>query len=279
MMKFIRLPYLGFFVLFLLFGFWSGRQTTALASQFFGNNATRNTNFYPIPKKESLNVLSTNQNFLSVEASEDNKQVQRNILFIGVDEIQSSQPKLEGIWLLLYIEGTSHLTFMPVYPGLETGIGDQRGNLENAIEKTFQLTQEKQPAPEFLANLRVRSLWWDGFIILDKTALSQLVDNLGGILMNSTDSQNGTKAIGSLPSVGDNPQGALRTQAMLIQGFCYKASQPPEHSDKYRLLERIQGHLVSDIDLEPFLNRWLAINPGNSIFCEFPSLAAGFNQP
>ena len=41
---------------------------------------------------------------------------QRNILLIGVDQLDNATPHLEGLWLLMNVAASNQITLLPLYP-------------------------------------------------------------------------------------------------------------------------------------------------------------------
>ena len=274
------------FTSFLVTGLWIGNQvgnTVKYSHLLAGQKdlelrAEANTN----PLTDSFAPQSPRK-ALPVPESEINryKAPQRNILVVAVDEIGAERPRLEGVWLILYLPDLPHVTLMPVYPEV---ISDGRTLMVKADAKLadkFDLTPDKLPIPAFFESVAAKNIWWNNYLILEKSTLEKLVDSMGGMENTNHNSRealaeySGSQAVDMLTSTQVDPQAGLLSQAQFAQRMCRKSSQPLFSAGKIRFTYALlKEHLITDLgpeqiaaDFEGMLQR------GGGISCEFPSLA------
>jgi len=187
---------------------------------------------------------------------------------VGIDRLDSSSPRLEGVWLFLYLPEIPKLTMIPLYPSLQGGASSN----DSVLEKNFHLTNEKRLDPVFVSSLRSLDLWWNSSIVLDETTLAEVIERLSGV---STNGQpiNGIRAVAKLPLAWEKPQEAIRAQAALLAGLCKKENKPNTPLDVIGLFDKFSNHLSSDIDAGQLLQDWKSMSAsGNSVNCEFPTM-------
>jgi len=213
---------------------------------------------------------------------------QRNLLVIGVNQLNSAQPVLESAWLVLYSPGLPHFSFIPLYPLQDTS----RPDLEQAIQTAFKVDRNKTPSAAFLNALRSSGAWWNHYLLLDELALAELIDMSASPTL--------PERLTGLQLVAESLEGSsarspVATQARLISAFCRGAVHPAYPTDIAALLDRFSDHLSTDMKSRQILNelRWL-FNPdqagqpgtaeeledssatsqasGTAIVCEFPTI-------
>jgi hypothetical protein len=194
---------------------------------------------------------------------------QRNLLIIGVDSLDREDPRLESLWLLLYLPGRSPVTCMPLYPGVS-----RAGSLEeNPFVQAFGLDRSGKPEPAFFDRLRHEQVWWSGYVLLDEYALAAFIDHLGGLEMDGR-RMDGVQALQGIPQPWQDRAGALGGQVALLRSICRRAgARMPEQVELAGYLEQTNRHLLADIDLELEIQEWLgAAGPQPALECEFPLL-------
>lgn len=282
-MKDQRIPvYLIVFFIFLSSGFLVGRKISTAAQQSLETqnrglqeiNIQRLNNFdYPLPNLDALK--SDFDKISSQEQSNlDNKQapIQQNILVIGVDKLQSPKPRLESIWLIFYFIDSTHLTLMPIYPGIP--LNEIASSMDNSrIEQSFEMGPDRKPSDKLFSTLKDNHFWWNGYLVLDNTAMTKFVDWIGSAPGSLPYYQSGANAIASLPLARENPQGALHDQTELLQDLCSAAAQLSNISDVSSLYELIIPHVVSNLDVHQLINEWqIRLTQRGRLTCEFPFL-------
>ena len=204
---------------------------------------------------------------------------QRNILLIGIDSFQAEEPRLEGIWMILYLRDLPHFMLVPVYPSQLQGEHNSVVVDQN-LAHLFTLQDGQTPGNLFLQALRNKELWWDGYMILDKSALSEIV------ALTSTEDEETLRSqqlsVSNIPDIDEAPGRALLGQAQLAQELCQNSGKALA-SDSNRLpslIAKASTHIRTDLDLREIADEVnSALRFGGGISCEFPSLATAANLP
>jgi len=281
------IPFLPFFIAFLLVGYWTGHQIAVSAREATPvAKATRRLlvvgpdNLVPTPtpliasKAEVLPPIPKISTPTSVpkKATPDHSQVasrQRNLLVIGVDDLASPHPNLESVWLVIYMPGFPRFMLLPVYPSLP-GADDS----SQLLAQLFQFDDMKSPEPAFLDALEEKGLWWTGYLILDRIALIDVIEFLGGA--GEFSALDGANTVANLPKAMDDPQQAFTSQVKLFQELCSNVARLSEE-DHWRLLHLfglIPDHAISNLDLEQVSSEWQdLLKHAGEVACEFPSLS------
>jgi hypothetical protein len=264
MKKLRGIPYLAIFLLNLLVGFLGGSKVlperTGLA--------------YPIIEK-----TGAMDNSIPALANE-----QRSILLVTVDDLDASKPRLTGVWAVLYVPTNPRLTLLPIYPTLNRGSEDKLAN-------SFRLYKEAGTSrldPAFVSLLEEHIPWWSGYILLDHTALTEVVNYWAyspGLIRESSlfgSSSNvakhyGSQVISDLPSVWEDPYSSLFSQASLYQELCWGATWTDTGFEAGQTLEhmaQIKNHYSTDLDPETILAEMQSLRGlGGSLVCEFPTIS------
>ena len=228
----------GTILLFLLifsFSLWLGRgigTTTRRSVLAAISSSSRHSSSVALELKQAKHNLS--QTKVAAQRARDTRQEasgrQRNILLIGVDSLQSEAPRLEGVWMVLYLRDTPHFMLLPVYPS-QTQNQDNPALIDQNLARLFSLEDEQTPNPLFLQALKDKQLWWDGFIVLDKSALVEILALTSS--GNATTSPSQQQAATNLTNVEEAPMRSLLGQAQLAQELC-RSSGAMLASDKSR---------------------------------------------
>ncbi len=192
---------------------------------------------------------------------------QQNILVILVDRQVDQNPKLEGVWLVVYLSNTPHLTFLPIYP---VGMSGQTAQ-DASLAGSFRLDSNKRPSIEFLKAIEAKDIRWDDVLLFDKVSLAVLIDLSGG-LDSAQGLMVGTNAVSRLTSAWQEPRAALENQAALAGGICQKMDRLMGNPDTARLMELLAGRVYSEADFLIHFPGWVNFRDfGGNISCEFPT--------
>jgi len=280
------LPFLTLFALFLFLGFRIGavvnrlhpvqpklvqwiKTTQPIVPTSLTPSETNSTQSYPLPGD---NHLATGQ---------------RNILIIGIDRLEAAEPRLESIWLALYVPTSPKITLMPIYPSLTQNQTGYQANQDATLAKGFALDDKYQPDLSFLKSLQNRGLWWNNFIVLDELAMVQIIDLTDPVgEKGETDQEqayqlNGIRTLADLPLPWENPLAAVLSQAKLLADLCHEAPdvQSGKQVETSIFSDQLSHHLVTDINPEQIRKDWSnMMGIGTGISCEFPSLKASLSQ-
>jgi hypothetical protein len=199
--------------------------------------------------------------------------IQNNILLIGVDNLEASSPRLEGVWLVLYLAQKPQFTLMPIYP-----VPAEDGKIRSqdaALAKTFRSDQAA-----FFSQLEDRGIWWAGYYIFDRHALASIADRIVDLAQD--EGKISGRSIARVPSAWTDPQGARREQARIVDALCSTAAHLSvddigELDDLFLLFSQ---HISSDIPREQAAAELVGMLAGdNPITCEFPSLVENGSLP
>ena len=189
---------------------------------------------------------------------------QHNYLVIGVDQIKSSNPNLESIWLLISFPGKSSLTLIPVYPTVEGGIP----LADSTLAELFSISAEGIPGTGFSDHLR-EQIRWDNYILIDMAGYAAVFE----FLDQGKPDFEVTSTLTSLPPVWQDPVGALQAQTQLMNAACTQASNLPGKINTIEFIQNIQPHFHTDINWEEIIQQWSFEQQDSfQINCEFPTL-------
>ncbi len=148
------------------------------------------------------------------------------LLVIYVDDLSANDPYLEGVWLINFQSQKQNLLAYPLLPSQnENGI-----ERDKELSSVFSLDNEKQPNAKFFKILSSRNISWQGYVIIDKLAIIQIVDFLGKVDLGQGP-QGGTQILSKMLSRSQDRFLAQQGQAALIQAGCLQTAQnPPEIS-------------------------------------------------
>ncbi len=168
---------------------------------------------------------------------------QQSLLIVGVDRINLSPARLQGVWYVAYLPTSPVVTLIPLYPTV-----NQR--LNKKLEENFELERSNRLGREFTEVLYDSyNFDWDTQILLDDFAMIAFIDLLGGIKM-ANELQNGSKIVGEIPSPSANPQQALDGQIAVIRGLCEGTNRLETSMDLSKISATTTLHLAMQVDLE-----------------------------
>jgi len=194
---------------------------------------------------------------------------QQNFLIIGVNNLEAESPRLESIWMLLYIPPTPQFTLIPIYPSPYAG-GEE---LQNYLESTFALGKDLKPDPAFLVAVQSVNIWWNNYIILDETAMANVVNTASSDnVMNNPDF--GSRTIANLPLAWEEPEAAVLAQAELLNGLCHDFARNNSANKLNISSKTFSNHVSSDlsaVQLTTMLQNMTSIK-SEPFRCQFPTI-------
>jgi hypothetical protein len=205
---------------------------------------------------------------------------QRNILLIGIDSFQAKTPRLEGVWMVLYLRDLPHFMLVPVFPNrLQGGVGSTL--IDQNLAELFTFEEGQVPVGSlFFQALHDKQLQWDGYMIFDRSALSAISTLI--TTGNEATDHDQLLSISNLSDVEEAPTRALLEQAHLAQQLCLSSSMvlTSESSIITDLIALAASHTKTDLDLGEIAGEVKsALRYGGGISCEFPSLETAANLP
>lgn len=255
------IPFILIFIFSLLAGIGFGRKTPNTARSLAATAIIQMV-------QSSSSDQDTSSN-LNQDSSYENKQ--RNFLIIGVDNLNSPTPRLESVWLILTIPTSPKINLVPIFPS--SSGWEVRKNGTN-IFNIDPLDSDQALSSDLDNVLSSKGLWWNNYIVLDRFAMTQLIDYARGdqIVSTSTNSD-GPDTMVDVPLAWENPHTAFEAQTELTRELCNQAAQIPPSTDIVPLIELIKNHFKSDLNIEQTIEDWKYYSMlEEDITCEFPTL-------
>ena len=273
----LAILYLAFFITSLWIGHTAGNKTRAAITQHNEPGQKSLFSRNDVLKSAPRPVIKPIKSGLSREEIPAPRQDtlvgpdrQRNILVIGVDNLESTQPRLKAIWIILYLNDLPHFMMLPIYPTAPS-LGEVLPAPDSTLTTLFNLDSNKNPNPAFIQELAKKDLWWSGYMILDEFAIEEL---LVFSYVGETSQPGGYK---TMPDPLDDPFNALMVQTRYAQDLCSRSNRFTLTNTKelLNLAANIYPHYTTDLDLELILIEIKnALKYNGGISCEFPSLTA-----
>jgi hypothetical protein len=200
---------------------------------------------------------------------------QRSLLLITADQLEAREPRLTGIWLVLYVPSDPQLTLLPIFPAPSTK--DAGKELSDA----FRLQNNAgmiSPDPQFLELVRQQIPWWSGYILLDEPAIAEMIDFMVYFekASQSPDPSHSNQILSEL-SLWEDPYSALFGQASLYQEMCWGIAWMEAGTTLVQLQDRFafkQGRFSTDLTPDHLLAELQNLRgQAGSIVCEFPTLS------
>lgn len=194
---------------------------------------------------------------------------QRSILFIGVDHLNVDQPRLESIWLVLYLPGKPSLTLLPIFPVSTTS----KSYLGSSWERTNPIGDDGNPSTGLLNILKKKQIWWSEYVLLDETAMIKVVDFLGGMTVGER-YLDGALSLGSIIPPWESQSAAIQGQTELLQTLCLQPKRVSSMKDIGSILDLIPLHMRTNIEVSQALDDWQSLVTNEiDLTCEFPMLS------
>jgi hypothetical protein len=228
---------------------------------------------YPVPYDDEFASESSIQpNLATAGEAITQAPAQMNTLIVFVDNLETDQSNLDGLWLMMYFSDSTHLTFMPIYPSFPT-TGETSDNNNQLMKNNFLLNPDHTLSGSFSQFLYQNNYRWDTYIILDKHALVDVVDFWISTAGSNADNAVSSSIVSSYPPVETDAELSLLGQTKILQTICQSMAVQPVLPDTTGLLTKTADHLVTNLQVDQFINQWqIKLNQGNRSSCEFPYL-------
>ena len=226
-------------------------------------------------------------------------QGQRSFLIIVADDLTKTNPKIQSIWLAVYISNDPPITILPIYPSVTKAavIYDPQ------IEESAQISSYKgisQPNQSLIKQLKARHFWWSGYILLDTVAINQIHSIYH---QNSSSSQGWPQYQGTPYPIGADSEDHLSANdqsivgnltdkqsaitgspayesaspavdlSLLFQEICADIARSDMRTNTNKLKKLYPDHLTTDIKMKILASEWKQILSGSKNFsCSFPAL-------
>jgi hypothetical protein len=267
------------FIASLWLGHWLGNSTrraiTAAWSTIPGQAAASE-----VEKKHARRSgFQPKQALMDSSASQLAVNHQRNILLIGIDSFQAEEPRLEGVWMILYLRDLPHFMLVPVYPNRTPG-EQNSAVVDQNLAHLFTLDDNQAPGNLFFQALKDKELWWNGYLVLDRAALSEIIALTAG--EDEAANKGQQLSASDIPDLEEEPMHALLGQVQIAQGLCrnFGVVLASDNNRFPALIAKASAYMHTDLDLGEIareVNR--ALRYGGGISCEFPSFATASSLP
>ncbi len=229
------------FAVTLSIGFW------------LGSALRENIRLY-LPSKRSLPTAETGQ---------------KNVLLVYVDDLESVEPRLEGVWLMVYTLPGKPLILFPVYPSDGSGAQALAEAANHQLEDKFKLDRKQHLDQGFIDILEnERRILWDGYLVLDKTTAALAIETWSGYYGEDY----GRMVIEGIHHPWENPSEALNQQKSVISSICEQSSRlaaPPDLAGIYR---QAKTHVATNLPPEQVIAEWQSmLATSDNLICEFPT--------
>jgi hypothetical protein len=177
---------------------------------------------------------------------------QRTVLLIQADDLTSANPRLIHLYFLLYLPQHTAFTYVAVYPDAGSRFSKEAAKLEQA----FSITEDGTPSHAFLDALRTYQLTWNGYILVDESGTTSLLDYIfrGG----SDQIQRATQS--ALTAEQQDPEG-------LVADICDHLNSSSHSIDWNQAFSKlIPDHLHTDLGYEMIMADWKAMLAANETF-------------
>jgi hypothetical protein len=239
-MKTLRLFLIASFIVSLLAGLWAGKLI--------------------FKAKQNIRQTSSHTKGISTKPGE-----QEGIWLIVVDQLNSSTPQLEGIWLFVYITNYMTVKPLPLFPS-------DNPERDAELAKVFHLTSDDKITPAFWDYLKAHGYPVRDYIIFDEIAAAGIINYYGGVNIQGNH-LNGLEALTQTPKSWEDPIRSLQNQIAIMDSLCKSVFNSQPAPDLYKLQEEVNHHLLSNLDLSKKSKEWQKlIASGNHKVCDIPEL-------
>jgi hypothetical protein len=193
---------------------------------------------------------------------------QQNLLFIGVDHLNSKSPQLKSIWLVLLFPDNPRIALIPIFPYTN----DDSTVHNKSLVESFKLTKDGNLARTFLEELKTLNFWWTDTIIADRTALVEIsrIALDGNHLASTKISRSIIKPIDKLENNSSSHNQGLINK---ITALCQLVDSKKIENHLPVIFKLFASHIRTNIkpqEITNQLDRRKSIQGG--LICEFPTL-------
>ncbi len=139
------------------------------------------------------------------------------------------------------------------------------------MQEVFSLDAQGGLSAAFQQAIRERGVWWDGYLVLDRTSLVEVIELTGGVDLEEG-WLSGVQMTSLLETATPNPRAQIGLQAMVIQQFCQSGKYMFQNIDPKILASLILDSAVSDFSIEDFSTGWVTLQDSQGgLTCELLS--------
>ncbi len=120
--------------------------------------------------------------------------------------------------------------------------------------------------------LRSKNIWWNHYLIVDRTSLAELVELSGGVFSGDR-KMSGVEIVESMPNASETPDAALMAQAQIARSLCNSSPVWTKNADPEVLWGLMTQRMRSDLAVEKFnsVDALFKFSNGEAV-CQFPTL-------
>lgn len=246
-MKSTHVVFLSVFVSCMIWGFWTG------------------ANLRQSRKDVSTGDISLSSEVLSNALQND----QHNILIITIDRQDQAKPVLSSAWIMTYFFNNPSISFKPIYPTLN----DNSIITDPTLTQSFQIisvNSHLRLIGSFLNTLSQRNLWWNGYIIIDRQVLPQLLN-----IKNPPQSYTSKNLRGNnqyQPSSTNNDLlNIYEEDTLSIKYICNELATNHYQPSWDLFRDMVPKYLDTDMDAEILIDEWeTSLNNNDQSVCILP---------
>lgn len=191
---------------------------------------------------------------------------QHNLLLVLVDNLD--RPNLEGVWLVVNGSLNNGSKFLPVEFADPTNVD---GSAENGSSQIL-FESDGTPTAKFVNDLIERGLWWDFYLVIDKSGMGALTGWSGRTSTQGFSSASNGIEGGSINDNQVDPKGVYQ-QAASLRSLCERSELINQTLDPGTILSLLEGHFRTDYDLSRLTEDWYSFrHRGFAWYCEFPTI-------
>lgn len=195
------------------------------------------------------------------------KNGQHNLLVIEVDRLTTQEARLNSVWLLISLPESNSLTFIPLYPRIESG----SIVVDSSLTQAFALTPEGYLSSAFLEQLS-KQIWWDNYLLIDEISITKILETLNNE-GNKDMKFNILTAYNAIPPVWLEPDKALQEQVELLKETCTLIGKLPGFQNIDSILQQADSHIRTDLYKNSKAEQDIFDQTGiYPLACEFPTL-------
>ena len=189
----------------------------------------------------AISVVSTNQ---------------RNVLIVGVEQMDVSLTRIESIWLVMHLPDSNNYSLLPIYPATSPTMSINY----LAPHEPLWLNPQQIDNVEQLAILKEQGIWWNDVVLVDRVGVREMLLVAGLVDI-------------PLSVAWEMPREAQNDQAGILQQMCSQRLAFGGGDKITQLLSLTPEHFSSSMNRFKLIETWEDLtSPENVLNCEFPSL-------
>jgi len=223
--------------------------------------------------KDTLYVSGSATPTMTVPAPDSDPKVDDTILFIGVDDLQSETPMLQGAWLATlgnkddHTANDIHITLITLYPIIPE-------HVKSVEQANLAQPHEAIPVdPDNLASVtEIRSIFnleenWSHVIIVDDFAMNVIIS----LINPNSQRPIPTASPDTFIKSWTNPTGAFNQHFAILKTLCEEPKSYALYTTIVDIIKLNNTHLKTNLSDDGLIRLWQLVNysQGKTIQCDF----------